>query len=244
MAEHGAIGLASPPLLVGARVWVLARHHLVAQALAAALGARLDDVRVLRWGAADILGDVVDHDADLVLVLDERSSAEAADAVRDLLSHTPARTIVMTMAPRGDDWGALLAAGAAEVITEPPTIERLAEVLLRVGVGEPVLPPDEREDLSASWQRRLTEEAALLSRLETLSRRELRVLDELASGRRAAEIGVALGVAESTVRTHIRSIRRKLGVDSQLRAALVVHRLRAGASGTRPGLPVPRRAVD
>ena len=59
------------------------------------------------------------------------------------------------------------------------------------------------------------------------------------------DIVADLGVAETTVRSHIRSIRRKLEVGSQLAAVAVVHRLGGGVLGTidrpRPSLPTPRR---
>ena len=65
-------------------------------------------------------------------------------------------------------------------------------------------------------------------------------------------------MTQSTVRTHIRSVRRKLGVDSQLRAVVILHRLgprlgeaqpppgrrTAPGTGTVPGMPTPRPSQD
>jgi DNA-binding CsgD family transcriptional regulator len=51
-----------------------------------------------------------------------------------------------------------------------------------------------------------------------LSRRQREVLELLAEGVRAREIGDRLGLSEATVRNHIRGLLRKLGCHSQLQA--------------------------
>lgn len=59
----------------------------------------------------------------------------------------------------------------------------------------------------------------------TLSRRQREVLELLANGIPAREIAVRLGLAETTVRNHIRHLLRKLGCHSQLEAVAVAFRL-------------------
>lgn len=62
----------------------------------------------------------------------------------------------------------------------------------------------------------------------------------LANGIPAREIAVRLGLAETTVRNHIRHLLRKLGCHSQLEAVAVAYRLgllgrpEAGASASSP----------
>jgi DNA-binding NarL/FixJ family response regulator len=51
-----------------------------------------------------------------------------------------------------------------------------------------------------------------------LSRRQQEVLELLAEGIRARDIGDRLGLSEATVRNHIRGLLRKLGCHSQLEA--------------------------
>lgn len=58
-----------------------------------------------------------------------------------------------------------------------------------------------------------------------LSPRQLEVLELLASGIPARQIAVRLGLAETTVRNHIRHLLRKLGCHSQLEAVAVAYRL-------------------
>lgn len=220
-------------------MWVLARHLLVAQALSAALGRDFATVHALVWEPHSLEGTRIDAEHDLLLVVDDPESPFALEAVS---SPERPRSMVMTTLPRGPSWGALLQAGAAEVVGEPTSVDELTHALERLGDGEPLIAAEEKAELRASWERQLAEEEELLDRMESLSPRERAVLEGLVSGRRAAEIGEALGVQQSTVRTHVRSIRRKLGVNSQLRAVLVVHRLRArsGPGPAPPTVPAPR----
>lgn len=59
-----------------------------------------------------------------------------------------------------------------------------------------------------------------------LSARQQEVLELLADGVPAREIAARLGLAEATVRNHIRLILRKLGCHSQLEAVAVAFRSR------------------
>lgn len=72
--------------------------------------------------------------------------------------------------------------------------------------------------------------------LEALTGAERRVLQYLMAGHSTAEIADALVVSLSTVRSHVRSILRKLQVPSQLAAVAV-------ATGTRPGPEAPAAAA-
>ncbi len=57
-----------------------------------------------------------------------------------------------------------------------------------------------------------------------LSRRQLRVLELLAEGRRARDVAVTLGLSETTVRNHIRAVLTRLGCHSQLQAVVEARR--------------------
>jgi DNA-binding NarL/FixJ family response regulator len=58
-------------------------------------------------------------------------------------------------------------------------------------------------------------------RITTLTTRELEVLDLLGHGYDNRKISLSLGITERTVKLHITSILRKLGVESRLQAGLV-----------------------
>ncbi len=79
---------------------------------------------------------------------------------------------------------------------------------------------------------------------DRLSPRQREVLELLANGIPAREIADRLGLAETTVRNHIRHLLRKLGCHSQLQAVAIAYRLgllhRPGARASA----APRLAVD
>src|SRR4051794_5712306 len=60
--------------------------------------------------------------------------------------------------------------------------------------------------------------------LETLTAREVQILTELRAGRRGADIARSMNLAQSTVRNHLASVYRKLGVDSQVSLLAVLNR--------------------
>ena len=74
-----------------------------------------------------------------------------------------------------------------------------------------------------------------------LSPRQHEVLELLANGIQARQIAVQLGLAETTVRNHIRHLLRKLGCHSQLEAVAVAYRVdlldRPGASASASSGP-------
>jgi two-component system NarL family response regulator len=59
---------------------------------------------------------------------------------------------------------------------------------------------------------------------ESLTGRELNVLELLARGKSNKEIGVSLYISETTVKSHLRSIFRKLNVLSRTEAITVASR--------------------
>lgn len=61
--------------------------------------------------------------------------------------------------------------------------------------------------------------------VEALTTREVDVLTMVSKGLRNAEAAQMLGLAESTIATHIKSIYRKLGISSRAEAALHASRM-------------------
>lgn len=80
------------------------------------------------------------------------------------------------------------------------SLKRIAQELARMGVG---------------GESTLAVAPASLPELERLSRRERQVLDLLLEGHRVVSIAEQLCVSEHTVRNHLKSIFKKLGVHSQ-----------------------------
>ena len=73
-----------------------------------------------------------------------------------------------------------------------------------------------------------TGEIPLEDRLARLSRQELRILLHIKEGRLNKQIADDLGIRESTVKTHITALLRKLDLRSRTQAAVLAQRLLAG----------------
>jgi DNA-binding CsgD family transcriptional regulator len=82
-----------------------------------------------------------------------------------------------------------------------------------------------RDDGTTVAGRRLALPASIMdvSAVDTLTPRERSALLLMAQGYRVAEIGPRMGVSPSTVETHLKSARRKLGFSSSLLAARAVY---------------------
>ena len=61
--------------------------------------------------------------------------------------------------------------------------------------------------------------------MQSLSPQQLKVLELLASGRRVAEVAELLGVADGTVRSHVKALRAKLGARTQLEAVAMLRQV-------------------
>ena len=90
--------------------------------------------------------------------------------------------------------------------------------------GDDVVDPQSRASMIQEWEEVTSQFEEMAGRLSKLSPRELDVLERVSRGESVAEIAAALGVALTTVRSHIKSGRNKLGVSSQLAAAAILRR--------------------
>ena len=100
-------------------------------------------------------------------------------------------------------------------------MDKLFENIRDVVDGHIVMRPARRDELLQHARRRHTVDA----KLRSLSPRETEVLDALFEGTSAETIASEQFVSLGTVRSHIRSILRKLGVQSQLAAVAAARRV-------------------
>jgi len=119
-------------------------------------------------------------------------------------------------------------AGARGYLLKTATAGEVVEALRAVGRGETVLDPN----LSDSIARILS--GAGLRESVRLTPREIEVLRHVARGRRNHEIAEHLGVATSTIETHVKNIFEKLGASNRTQAVELAraHNLLNGGPGT------------
>lgn len=114
--------------------------------------------------------------------------------------------------------GRAVAFGAAGVVNKAVSLEELVATVKRARSGAAVMPAAEREALLAVARRLESDERRRREPFERLSDREAVVLRHLLAGRAPKDIARAEGVSVATVRSQIRTMFAKLGVNAEREA--------------------------
>lgn len=147
----------------------------------------------------------LDADTDLVLIVDE--GPELAAAVHAARRRAPDAGIVVIIAETAaGETRRLLTAGADALVLEDELDDVLPTALRSVSLGQVSVPRPVRE----------------LAEIPALSHRERQILALVVAGCTNAEIAKRLYLAESTVKTHLSSAFRRLGVTSRREATAAV----------------------
>jgi DNA-binding NarL/FixJ family response regulator len=151
-----------------------------------------------------------------LLVLD--ASAQRLRVVNEITSRVPsAAVILLTSRLDEEEFLAAVRAGASGYLTQNLDPARLPHVVRGAMRGEPAVP---RRFVSRLLEELRTRERRRSVVLEgkgriSLTTREWEVVELLLRAATTAEIAVELGVAPVTVRRHLGSVERKLGVTTR-----------------------------
>ncbi len=198
------------------RVLVVDDQALVRGGLAAILGAQ-DDIEVV--GEADD-GDValeraVELDPDVVVMDIRMPRMDGIEATRRLEDTT---VLVLTTFDLDEYVYGALKAGAAGFVLKDTPPDRLAEAVRAVERGDELFAPEVTRRLVESYVTKPSPRER--EELRELTPREREVVLLVAEGLSNQEIGDRLFLSEATVKTHLTSILRKLGLRD--RAQLVI----------------------
>lgn len=205
-------------------VLVIDDHAVMGHALATALQLqgfeRTRSVHAHDGVSDDDLVDEVRHAGDGAVVLldlhlgDDRISIPVIGAMRD----TGARVLVLTAEREAQLLGRCLEAGADGVFDKGQPFDQLVDCLHDAVRGETVMSRSAREELLAGLHAARRDDRRRLAPFESLTPKEQDVLRGLLAGTSVEAIARSQVVALSTVRSHVKGILRKLGVNSQLAA--------------------------
>lgn len=217
---------------VSGPIWVVCPHLLVAQAVAAALRSVGTPAEARTWGSVVVDREILACDfpdpQHLVAILDDVDNVDDAEVVAELALLVRAgrvRVVIITSADDAIRWGGLLESDAVDLTTVTASVVELARVVERARAGGALLDPEDRLALRASWARARDNRRHIASLVDTLSPQQRRVLELLATGHRASEVGDIMGVARGTVRSHVKALRAKLGARTQLEAVAMFHQV-------------------
>jgi DNA-binding NarL/FixJ family response regulator len=202
---------------------------LIAEAVSAALMSRRVRVSILTWPRVPRDDPVhrqlarLDPDAALLIYDVDMSirMAEAGALIRDWVGPW----VVLTGAAPGPAWGGLRAAGADAVRASNTSLDDVEYLLRMLAAGRVAPGAQDLDRYAEHWRRTQRQQAAMQRRLASLTPRERQVLDLLRHDNRVRGIALQLGLSESTVRSQMRSVLRKLDVRSQLAAVAALRAL-------------------
>ncbi len=148
------------------------------------------------------------HRPDITLMDMRMPGTSGMEAVVAIRAEYPlARIIALSTYGGDEDIRRALDAGVRAYLTKDVLHDEMIRAIHMVHAGETYLPPSVRASLDAS------------SLPASLSARELEVLALIVKGHGNKQIAYALGIAEHTVKNHVKSILSKLDVEDRTQAA-------------------------
>lgn len=209
------------------RIVICDDHQLLLEALATALALHGLTVEAAVATPAEAIRAVASNDPDLLLIDVNFPTGSGLEAARTVIAHHPRTTVVMMTGD--DDFEPLqqaLAMGVTGYLAKDQPVDAIARALELAGRGG--------TPIDAAMLRRARRPAARVPRQRTpvddLTARERHILHLLVEGMSTSEMVRALGVSQSTVRTHVQNIFAKLGVHTRLQAVAFLD-VDAGTNG-------------
>ena len=172
---------------------------------------------------------------DVVLMDVRMPDLDGIAATRELLALQPeARVLILTTFEQDDYVFGALDAGASGFLLKRTRPEELIAAVHTVAAGEALLSPAVTRRVIERAARQPLPDTTAEERLGALTPREREVLTLIGGGLSNAEIASALVVEESTVKSHVKRVLRKLGVRDRVHAVIFAY---------ESGLVSPGRAM-
>jgi len=198
------------------RLVIAEDHQIVREGLRLFLDAQ-PDMEVVAEAAdgREALEAVQRHQPDVLLLDLIMPEMDGLEVLRALPQKAP-NTRVLVLTSASDDRMVLPAvrAGATGYVLKTISSAELVDAVRKVARGEPMLHPEITRMLMREVRRGPAAVAG-----EAFTQRELEVLSLLAHRLTNKEIAAELGISETTVKTHVRNILSKLGVNTRAEAA-------------------------
>jgi DNA-binding NarL/FixJ family response regulator len=177
-----------------------------------------------------------------IVVIERRMPAiDGIEATRHLQASDPSISVVVLAAVHDDDVGLrALRAGAKGFLAKDMGIDALPRALFGVCAGEAAISRRFARVVIERYRALRIDGAGLRPTRSCLTAREWEILDFLSTDMTIEQIAQAFVLSSETVRSHVKSVYRKLDVHSRRDAQREAARLRDGAAAReRRPMPVP-----
>lgn len=167
---------------------------------------------------------VIAHRPDVVLMDVRMPTLDGIAATREVLAVAPdAKVVILTTFEQDDYVFGALNAGASGFLLKRTRPEELIGAIHTIAAGDSLLSPSVTRTVIQRMAEQPLRDASAEARLEQLTPREREVLELVGQGLSNGEIAAALVVEESTVKTHVKHVLRKLRLRDRVHAVIVAH---------------------
>lgn len=203
------------------RIVIADDHPLFREALVSAVRKARPDAGVVECSSfAEADAALAKEPVDLLLLDLKLSDVEGMTGLNLVRANHPAVPVVVVSASEEPHTvRRSLAVGASGFIPKSASLDTMVEAITQILDGE-TWAPDVGEAEG--------EEADLQSRIASLTPSQLRILEGLKAGRLNKQIAYDLGVTEATIKAHLTSVFRKLGVQNRTQAVILSQQIDLG----------------
>jgi DNA-binding NarL/FixJ family response regulator len=142
---------------------------------------------------------------------------------RIVVSGVDSRVLILTTFDLDEYVYEALRAGASGFLLKDVTAPQLVDSIHVIAVGESILAPTVTRRLLERFADSLPGAQEGYSLVDALTEREREILTLLAHGLSNAELGARLFLSEPTIKTHLSSVFRKLGVRDRVQAVIAAY---------------------
>jgi DNA-binding NarL/FixJ family response regulator len=211
---------------VSVRVLVVDDQELVRAGFRMILDARPDLEVVAEAGdGAEAVALAARHAPDVVLMDVRMPGMNGVDATRQIVAaRSQTRVIILTTFDLDEYVYGALRAGASGFLLKDVRPTELVEAIRVVARGDALLAASVTRRLLARFARQNPSvPLASPTEFDALTDREREVLELVATGLSNAEIAARLVVTEATIKTHVSSVFRKLGLRDRVQAVVFAY---------------------